>query len=43
MDLQGPNYRKDTGKMSAKCLLILSVEKIFIFDGFADGQINKIS
>ena len=30
-------------KMSAKCLLILSVEMIFIFDGFADGQINKIS
>ena len=33
----------NTGKMSAKCLLILSVEMIFIFDGFADGQINKIS
>ena len=32
----------NTGKMSAKCLLILSVEMIFIFDGFADGQINKI-
>ena len=32
-----------TGKMSAKCLLILSVEVIFIFDGFANGQINKIS
>ena len=32
-------------KMSAKCLLILSVQMIFIFifDGFADGQINKIS
>ena len=30
-------------KMSVKCLLILSVEIIFIFDGFADGQINKIS
>ena len=29
--------------MSAKGLLILSVEMIFIFDGFADGQINKIS
>ena len=29
--------------MSAKCLLILSVEMIFIFDGFADGRINKIS
>ena len=28
-----------------KCLLILSVEMIFIFifDGFADGQINKSS
>ena len=33
----------NTGKMSVKCLLILSVEMIFIFDGFADGQINKIS
>ena len=33
----------NTGKMSAKCLLILSVEIIFIFDGFADGQISKIS
>ena len=30
-------------KMSVKCLLILSVEMIFIFDGFADGQTNKIS
>ena len=32
------------GKVSVKCLLILSVEMIFIiiFDGFADGQINKI-
>ena len=29
--------------MSAKCLRILSVEMIFIFVGFADGQINKIS
>ena len=28
---------------SAKCLLILSVEMIFYFDGFANGQINKIS
>ena len=27
--------------MSAKCLLILSVEMIFIFDGFADGKINE--
>ena len=27
----------NTRKMSAKCLLILSVEMIFIFDGFADG------
>ena len=33
----------NTRKMSAKCLLILSVEMIFIFDGFANGQINKIS
>ena len=35
----------NTRKMSVKCLLILSVEMIFIFifDGFADGQINKIS
>ena len=34
-----------TRKMSVKCLLILSVKMIFIFifDGFADGQINKIS
>ena len=30
-------------KMSVKCLLILSVEMTFIFDGFADGQINKFS
>ena len=30
-------------KESAKCLLILSVEMIFYFDGFANGQINKIS
>ena len=30
-------------KMSAKCLLILSVEMIFYFHGFANGQINKIS
>ena len=37
-------YRLDnTRKMSAKCLLILSVEMIFYFDGFANGQINKIS
>ena len=27
----------NTRKMSSKCLLILSVEMIFIFDGFADG------
>ena len=33
----------NTRKMSAKCLLILSVEMIFIFDGFADGRIYKIS
>ena len=30
-------------KISAKCLLILSVEMIFILDGFANDQINKIS
>ena len=30
-------------KVSAKCLLILSVEMIFIFDRFANAQINKIS
>ena len=29
--------------MSAKYLLILSVETIFIFDGFADGDINKLA
>ena len=28
-------------KMSVKSLLILSVEIIFNFDGFANGQINK--
>ena len=33
----------NTGKMSANCLLILSVEIILIFNGFGDGQINKIS
>ena len=33
----------NTRKMSAKCLLILSIELIFIFDGFANAQINKIS
>ena len=37
-DLVG-QYRKDV----CKCFLILSVEMIFIFDGFDDGQINKIS
>ena len=37
-DLVG-QYRR----MFAKCLLILLVEMIFIFDGFDDGQINKIS
>ena len=36
-------YLENTRKMSVKCLLILSVETTFIFDGFADGQINKIS
>ena len=30
-------------KLSAKCFLILSVEMTFIFDGFVDGQINKIT
>ena len=30
-------------KVSAKCLLIQSVEIIFIFDGFANAQINKLS
>ena len=30
-------------EMSAKCLLILPVEVIFTFDGFADGRINNIS
>ena len=33
----------NTRKVSAKCLLILSVEMIFIFDGCANAQINKIS
>ena len=33
----------NTRKMSSKCLMTLSVEMIFIFDGFAAGQINKIS
>ena len=33
----------NTRKVFAKCLLILSVEMIFIFDGFANAQINKIS
>ena len=36
-------YLDKTRKMSAKCLLILSVEMIFIFDRFVDDQINKIS
>ena len=30
-------------KMSAKYLLILSIKMIFIFYGFADGRIDKIS
>ena len=30
-------------QLCVKCLLILSVEMIFIFDGFANAQINKIS
>ena len=33
----------NTRKMSAKSSRILSVEMIFIIDGFADGRINKIS
>ena len=33
----------NTRKMSAKRLLILSVEMIFIFHGFANAQIDKIS
>ena len=33
----------NTRKVPAKCLLILSVEMIFIFAGFANAQINKIS
>ena len=33
-------YKK---KMSAKCLLILTVRIIFIFYGFADGRIDKTS
>ena len=37
-------YLDNTRKVSAaKCLLILSVEMIFISDGFANAQINKIS
>ena len=36
-DLVG-QYKKNVCQM----LLILSVEMIFIFNGFADGQINKI-
>ena len=38
MDLFG-QYKKNVCQM----LLILSVEMIFILDGFADDQINKIS
>ena len=30
-------------RMSAKCLLILSVKMISVFDGFADGRIDKIN
>ena len=39
----GEGKTDNTRKVSAKCLLILSVEMIFIFDGFANAQINKIS
>ena len=35
-------HSDNTRKMSVKCLLILSVEMISIFDGFVGGQINKI-
>ena len=42
-DLTWNDPLDNTRKMSAKCLLILSVEMIFIFDEFADDQINKIS
>ena len=38
MDLVG-QYKKNV----CRSLLILSVEMILIFDGFADDQINKIS
>ena len=34
---------RHTRKMSAKCLLILLVKMIFIFNGFVNGLINKIS
>ena len=37
------NLVKQYKKMSPKCLLILSVKTIFIFDGFDDGRIDKIS
>ena len=33
----------NTRKMSFKCLLILSVKMIFIFYGFANGRIEKMS
>ena len=33
----------NTGKMSAKCLLILSVEIIFIFDRFDDAKLIKLA
>ena len=33
----------NTRKMSDKCLMILSVEMIFIFDGYSDCRIDKIS
>ena len=39
----GRHQLDNTKKLYVKCLLILSVEMIFIFDGFVDGQINKIS
>ena len=36
-------YLDNTRKMSAERFLILSVEMTFIFVGFADDRVNKIS
>ena len=41
-DLVG-QYKKNVCQMFAKCLLILSVKMISIFDWFADGRYDKIS